>query len=318
MIVHVRVSLLVLSALSLSGVVIGGQTSNAQTASPQSRIAQDMVSIRTAEQQHLPEAQQGSLWGQLALEYQGMAEFAKAEEAYNRSLHLLKTTPSATAEYASTLDNLSTLYMIFNRVDDAESASKQSLAARQKLGNLSDIGLSQVHLADIALVRHQFKKSEQLAQRGIEGMQSSSAPSKAGLLSAYITLTYARCSRSHCGEGVMSAQQAVAFANKMFEPESVASGFALETLGYAQWKSGVPKEGEKAMLQGLKILKTKLVSDDPRLAGAMLQYRTYLIEAKRLAEAQDIQQQVRSMVRQAGISCSGCAVNVNSLSESLR
>jgi tetratricopeptide (TPR) repeat protein len=320
MIVHVRVSLLVLSALGLciSGVCVWGQTENAQTSSPQTRIAQDLMSIRTAEQQHMPEAQQGSLWGQLALEYQGLASFAKAEEAYNRSLHLLKTTPSAMAEYASTLDNLSTLYMIYNRVDDAEIASKQALAARQKLGKLSDIGLSQVHLADIALVRHQFKKSGQLAQRGIQGMQSSPDPPKAGLLSAYITLTYARCSRGHCREGVMSAEQAVAFANKTFEPESVASGFALETLGFAEWKSGATQDAEKAMVEGLRILRSKLVSDDPRLAGAMLQYRTYLVEANRPAEAQDIQQQVRSMVRQAGIACSGCAVSVNSLSDSSR
>jgi hypothetical protein len=320
MIVHVKASLLVLSALSMSvsGVGIWGQTSNAQTASRQAQIAQDLMSIRTAEQQHLPEAQQGSLWGQLALEYQCQAEFAKAEDAYHKSLNLLKAKPSATAEYALTLDNLSTLYIIYNRVDDAKSALKQSLAAQQKLGNRSAIGLSQVHLAGIALVRHQFKKSEQLAQNGIQGMQSSPDPPKAGVLSAYITLTYARCSRGHCGEGVTSAEQAVAYANKTFEAGSVASGFALETLGFAQWKSGAAQDGEKTMLQGIKILKTRLVSDDPRLAGAMLQYRTYLLEAKRPAEAQDIQQQVRSMVRQAGISCSGCTVSVNSLSDSLR
>jgi tetratricopeptide (TPR) repeat protein len=320
MIVGVKVSLFVLATLSLSvcGVSVWGQTSNPQVASSDARIAKDLVSIRTAEQQHVPQAQQGSLWAQLALEYQSVAAFAKAEDAYNRALHLLKTTPSSRAECASTLDNLSTLYMIFGRIDDAESATKQALAERQKLGNLSDIGLSEVHLADIALVRHQFKKAEELSERGIQGMQSSSDPPKAGVLSAFITLTYARCSRGHCGEGVTSAEQAVAFASKTFEPESVASGFALETLGYAKWKSGAAQDGEKDMLHGIQILKTKLASDDPRLAGAMLQYRTYLIEAKRPAEAQDIQQQVKSMVRQAGIYCSSCAVSVNSLSNGLR
>jgi tetratricopeptide (TPR) repeat protein len=322
MIIHLKVNLRFLTALSLSicglnGGVIWAQT-NPQAASSQARIAQDLVSIRAAEQQHVPQAQQGELWAQLALEYQSLALFPKAEDAYNRSLHLLKTAYSARAEYASTLDNLSTLYMSYSRVDDAERAIKQALAERQKLGNPSDIGLSEVHLADVALVRHQFKKAEQLAQRGLQNMQSSPDPPAAGMLSAFISLTYARCSRGRCGEGVVSAAQAVAFASKRFEPDSAAAGFALETLGFAQWKSGAAQDGEKAMLQGIQILRTKLAADDPRLAGAMLQYRTYLIGANRRAEAQDIEQQVRTMVRQAGIYCSGCAISVHSLSDSLR
>jgi tetratricopeptide (TPR) repeat protein len=105
---------------------------------------------------------------------------SKAEDAYNRSLHLLKTAPSARAVYASTLDNLASLYLIYGRVDDAESARKQALTVREKLGNQSDIAVSRIHLADIALARHQFKKAERLAQRGIEEMESSLNPPKQG------------------------------------------------------------------------------------------------------------------------------------------
>jgi tetratricopeptide (TPR) repeat protein len=300
---------LFLLPLTLSVPAVSGQTPS---------VDQVLSSIRSSEQQHLPEAQQGSLWARLALEYQTFANFPKAEDAYNRALHLLKTEPSARAEYASTLDNLSTLYMSYNRVDDAESTIKQALAEQKKLGNRSDIGVTQVHLADIALVRHQFKKAGQLAQQGLQGMESSPDPPKAGLLSAFITVVYARCSRGHCGDGLRDAEQAVAFANEKFGPQSAAAGFALETLGFAKWKTGASQEGENAMLRGIEVLKATLASDDPRLAGAMLQYRTYLLKANRRAEAQDIQQQVTRMTRQAGIYCSGCAVNVNSLSNGMR
>jgi hypothetical protein len=317
MIVHMKVNLLLLALLSMSGGIVRGQT-NPQIASRHSLIDQTQQSIRDAEQQHLTSVQQGILWGQLALEYQSIASFSKAEDAYHTSLRLLKTTPSARADYASALDDLSTLYMSFGRVDDSESAARQALAERQKVGRLSDIGLSQVHLAGIALVRRQFRKAEQLSQRGIQGLQSSSDPPRTGLLSGFMTLVYARCSRGHCQEAVTIAEQAVVFAENAFEPDSPATGFALETLGFAQWKSGSPQEGEKAMLQGIQILRAKLAADDPRLAGAMLQYRTYLIEAKRSAEAQDIQQQVKNMTREAGIYCSGCAISVHSLSNSVR
>ncbi len=317
---HLRlnVCLLLLTALSLCVCVVRAQTSTPQNVSSQARIARDLELIRAAEQQHIPAAQQGVLWDQLALEYHGATEFLKAEDAYNKSLHLLKTAPSAREQYASTLDNLASLYLIYGRLDDAESARKQALKVRQKLGNPTDIATSEVHLADIALARHQFKKAERLAQRGLQHLESSTHPPGTGVLSAFVTLTYAHCSLGHYGEGLRSAEQAVAFADRNFEPDSAATAFALETLGYAEWQSGATQDAEKAMLRGIRILQTKLAPADPRLAGALLQYRAYLVAAKRQVEAQEIQEQVQRMKNQTGTFCAGCTVSVYSLSNSLR
>ncbi len=307
-------SLLLLTTLRLTW----AQTPNPQITSPQARIAQDLELIRAAEQQHLPAAQAGALWAQLAAEYFHATDFLQAEDAYNWSLQLLKTAPGAGEDYATTLDNLATLYLIYGRVDDAESARKQALAVRQKLGNVSGIAVSHIYLADIALARHQFKKAEKLALQGMEEMKSSSNPPRAGMLSGLITLAYARCSQGHCDEGLTNAEQAVAFANTHFEPGSAAAGYVLETLGFAKWKSGATHDGEIAMVQGIQILRTKLAPADPRLAGAMLQYRAYLIAQDRRAEAQEIHEQVGKMTREAGVYCSDCAVSVNSLSKTLR
>jgi tetratricopeptide (TPR) repeat protein len=315
---RLNVCLLLLSASTLSVGVVWAQTSNPSISSPQVHIAQDLELIGIAEQKHLPEAQQGALWEQLGLDYQAATEFLKAEEAYNRALQLLRTAPSARAEYASTLDDLASLYLIYGRLEDAERARKQALRVRQKLGNPTESAVSEEHLADIALARHQFKRAERLALRGLEGMESSSNPPRMGMLSAYMTLTYARCLRGHSGEGLINAEQTVAFANKNFESESVPRGFALETLGFAEWKSGAKQDGERAMLQGIQILRTKLAPADPRLAGALLQYRAYLIEANRQAEAQEIHEQVTRMESQTGVFCRGCTVSVYSLSNALR
>jgi tetratricopeptide (TPR) repeat protein len=313
-----KLHLLLLIALILRVGVVWAQTPDAQISSPQARIARDLEAIRISEQQHLPPAQQAALWEQLALQYEIGTEFLKSEDAYLRALHLLKTAPSAREEYAFTLENLSSLYMIYGRLDDAENARKQAMKVRQKLGNPAETGQSEVHLADIALLRRQYNKAERLALQGLQRMESSSNPPRAGILSAFFTLTYARCSRGHCGEGLMNAKQAVAFANKNFEPESVANGFALQTLGFAEWKSGASQDGERTMLQALQILRTRLSPTDPRLAGVMSQYRSYLIEAHRPAEAQEIDEQVTRINRRAGAYCQGCTVNVYSLSNTLR
>jgi tetratricopeptide (TPR) repeat protein len=314
---HSRVHVLLLIALIGSVGVVRAQKPDAHITTSQDRIAHDLQLIRIGEQQHLPPAQQAILWEQLALEYQVGTDFQKAEDAYLRTLHLLKTAPSAKAQYASTLDNLSSLYLIYGRLDDAESARKQAIKVRQKLGMTADNAESEVHLADIALVRHQFKKAERLSQHGLQVMQSSLNPPRAGILSAFITLTYARCFRGHCGEGLMNAKQAVAFADTHFQSESTAHGFALETLGFAEWKSGAPQDGEKTMLQSIQLLRAGLSPADPRLAGALLQYQAYLVEAHRSGEAQEIREQVARMTSQAGVYCQGC-VSVYTLSNTLR
>jgi hypothetical protein len=315
---YLRVSLLLLAALTLSVGAAEAQTSEPQIASSPARIAQDLELVRIAEQEHRPEAERGALWAQLASEYHYAAEFLKAEDAYNKSLHLLRNAPSAREQYAATLESLAALYLNFGRVDEAESVRKQALGMREKLGNSYDIGLDQVHLANVAIARHQYKKAEQLALKGMAEMESSSSRPRVGILSGLTTVTYARCSQGHWGEGLMSAQQTVAFASRNFPPESAAIGFALETLGFAEWKSGAVQESEKAMLHGIEILRKKLAPADPRLAGALMQYRDYLNATSRRVEAQEIHDEVERMTSQTRTLCAGCTVSVYSLSKSLR
>jgi tetratricopeptide (TPR) repeat protein len=313
-----KLSLLVVSVLSWRAGTVQGQTSNPRLNWSQEHILQVQESIRDAEAQHSPQARQGALWAELALAYWNATEFVKAEDAYSKSLQLLKTAPSSAAQYASTLEDLASLYLTYGRLADAESTAKQAFAARKKLGSPMEIAISQVHLAAIALVRHQFKKAEQLSESGVVTLQSVASPPKTGMLSGFITLTYARCSNKHCSEGSNSAQQAVAFAEKNFEPESAPIGFALETRGFAEWKSGAKQEGERDMQEAIRILQRTLAPADPRLAGVMLQYKSYLVEAGRQEEAHVVAQQISSVTRQAGVSCANCAVGVHTLVNGVR
>lgn len=313
-----KLCLLLLIALVLHVGVLWSQTADDHIPSSQVQIARDLETIRTAELHHPPPLQEAILWAQLALDYHLGAEFLKAEDAYLRALRLLKSEPSARAEYAYVLDNLSSLYLIYGRLDDAESVRKQAIKVRQKLGNPAACAESEVHLADIMMRRRQYKKAERLALKGLQTMESSPKPPQAGIFTALITLTYAQCSQGQCGKGLISAKQAATFANKNFESESAPNGFALETLGFAEWKTGALQDGERDMRQAVQILRKALSMNDPRVAGAMVQYQSYLIQAHRPAEAQEIHEQVTRMSRQAGVYCQGCTVSVYSLSNTLR
>jgi len=307
-----------LSMLLVAVVVGSAGGSSAQSIDYQLRITQLSQAIHSAAFQHLPQEQQGRVWAELGVSYWNVIDFARAEDAYNQSLRLLKNLPSDQAQYAATSEDLASLYLGSGRVSDAESAAERAFRVRRKSGDPVQIALSQVHMADIALVRHQFKEAEKLTQQGMQTLLSASDPPKNAILSGWITLTYARCSTKRCSEGKWNAQQAITFARENFPPASPPIGFAQETLAFAEWKSGATQEAEKDMLGAIQILRQTLAPADPRLAGVMLQYRTYLVESNRTLEARTIEQEVRTMTRAAGSGCGNCEVSVNTLANGLR
>jgi tetratricopeptide (TPR) repeat protein len=279
------------------------------------RAASLLESIHAAETQHLPAEQRGLLWTQLGIVYANATQFIQAEDAYQRAISLLKTDPAAEA---STREYLTALYLGHGRLEDAESSARQALALRRKVGDPVQIAASQIHYGDVALFRHDFRQAERLATEGMRVLESASDAPKTAILSGFLTLAYAQCWQKHLQAGLSSARQAVAFANQTFVPESSAVGFARETLGFAEWKTGATRDGEQDMQAGIVILRKALAPADPRLAGAMLQYRDYLVESGRSAEAHDIQQQVAAMNREAGVTCGDCTISANTLARGLR
>jgi tetratricopeptide (TPR) repeat protein len=319
---HDRIRLLTLRrrmSFLLFAVVLGNAgRSPAQNPDYRLRIAQLSQAIHSAEFRQLPPEEQGKRWAEIGIAYWNVIDFGKAEDAYLKALRLMKNVPSAHAQYAATSEDLASLYLAFGRTSDAESAAKQAFSIRQKLGDPTQIALSKVHMADIDLVRHQFKQAEKLSEEGMRTLLSAPDAPKTAILSGWISLTYARCSDRRCGEGLKNAQQAMAFATANFPPDSAPIGFALETLGFAEWKSGARQEGEKAMQEAVRVLRQTLAPADPRLAGVLLQYRAYLVELDRTMEARDIERQVRTITRGTGSACSNCEVSVNTLANGLR
>ena len=309
---------LFLAAAGLRFDLARAQTPEVALKSAQALIAHQLELIQIAEQEHRSEVERGTMWARLAMQYHANADFLKAEHAYIQALHLLKNVPSAKADYAGILGDLAALYLNYGRIDEAESVRKQELAVRATLGDATDIGVSEVNLANVAVARHDFKKAERLAALGMVEMNASRTPPRVEMLSGLITISYARCLRGKCREGLVSAQQALAFAESHFEAGSAAVGFAQQTLGFVEWKNGAMQDGEKDMVHAIKTLRTSLAPADPRLSGALRQYADYLSAAHRRVEAQEISQEADRMTSEQGRSCATCTVSVYGLSNALR
>jgi tetratricopeptide (TPR) repeat protein len=278
------------------------------------KIAGELERIHGEEQGQLTPRQLGALWNMVAIDYQNAMELSRAEDAYGRSLRLLAPIPAAAPDYAAVLDNLGSLYLFRGRLSEAEACRKKALTQRQRQGNALDIALSEKQLAEVSLARHRFKDAEGEAAEALRIMDAD--PFHADnfyVVSTLMMLTYARCLRNDCGNGVKAAERAVMLAGTKFEPQSLPLGHALVALGFAKGKMGEAREADAMMLQGIQILKLHLVASDPRLLDALLQYRNFLAGVHRKAEAKQVEREVASL-RDQHPSCNGCTVSVYGLS----
>ncbi len=281
----------------------------------QKDIAQERHMIDLAEREHLPDAKIGYLWGRLASDYAAQADFARAEDAYFRSLRLLRNAPEAQKSYATLLDNLGVLYLAYKRRAEAEQYLKRGFAARRKQDDIAALGVSQVHLAELGLAGHNFKRAENIAAEAQANLTAAGDSGRVGLIGALVTLAYARCEQHKCAEGLRDAEHAMDLARLVYPADSLPAGHVLMAIGFARWKTGDTEEAERRMLQGVHIITTRNAPGAPHSRYALLEYRDFLKAMHRSLDVKRIDDQLAQATPQP---CANCTVSVNSLSNALR
>jgi len=304
-------------ALTLCIVLSVGEHARPQqfSTTTQKDIAQERHMIDLAEREHLPDAKIGYLWARLASDYAAQADFGRAEDAYFRSLRLLKNAPEAQKNYATLLDNLGVLYLAYNRRAEAEQYLTRGFAARRRQDDIAALGVSQLHLAELALDGHKFKQAENIAAEAQANLRSAGDSGRAGLIGALVTLAYARCEQHKCAEGLRDAEHAMDLARLVHPADSLPTGHVLMAIGYARWKTGDSEEAERMMLQGVQIITTQNAPGAPHSRDALLEYRDFLKAMHRSLDVKRIDDQLAQATPQP---CTNCTVSVNSLSNALR
>src|SRR5882757_4215604 len=282
---------------------------------PSVRIAQDLKLIQEGEQLGLPAAKMGYLWVILAAAYQDAADAGKALEAYERALDLLGKDPAARSNYATTLDNLGSLYLESKRVEEAATVRQKALTIRKGLGDPMGIAISEGHMAEVELSQHRFKDAEKDSLAAYATLSATTGyPDADAEFSALVTLIYAQCMQPKCGEGMRNAEKMLALVEKAYPPESVERAHVSMALGFAQWKTGAAEEAERSMQEGLRIMRAQLREHSPILMAAMFQYRDYLKAMHRGLEVKALDRKLADMKpREPDASCIGCTVSVHAL-----
>jgi hypothetical protein len=177
------------------------------------------------------------------------------------------------------------------------------------------LGVSQLHLAQLALDGHKFKRAEDIAAEAQANLTAAGDSGRVGLIGTLVTLAYARCEQHKCAEGLRDAEHAMDLARLVYPADSLPAGKVLMAIGYARWKTGDREEAERMMLQGVHIITTQNVPGAPNSRYALLQYRDFLKAMHRSLDVKRIDDQLAQATPQP---CPNCTVSVNSLSIALR
>lgn len=299
--------------------VVNAGSGQAQTSASKLEgfIAEDHRLIQQAEQQHLSDDRIGYLWALLASNYRKAGDFAASENAYAKALHLFEQNPSSARNYATTLDNLAMLYLVYGRLDEAEKYNRKGAKIRSGLGYPLDEARSEQHMAEIDLARHKFKAAEKEAASALEVMTRLDDPEKLDIVSALNALTFTRCLRKACEEGMEAAQRSLSMARSSFGEESRAVAHALMAAGFAEWKLGRLDDADRTMRTGIQMMKAQEGPESRAALLALMEYRNYLEGVHRDREAERIRQEISVAMSRQAPACATC-VSVFSLANALK
>jgi tetratricopeptide (TPR) repeat protein len=282
----------------------------------QETIANELQQIKADTDQHRSDDHLGFLWARLASDYRQAGDFSSSESAYLKALVLLDHGPAAARRnYATTLDNFAMLYVSYTRFDDAEKYLKRALEVRKEVGIPLDQARTEQHMSEIDLFRRNYKEAENRAARALQTMLDQNDPNRLDIIAALNSLTYARCLRGHCEQGVHDALRSLDIARSAFGEDSVGTACALLAVGFAEWRLGRLEAAEETMLKAVSMLKAHLGPDSKTVLLAKRQYRDYLKSVHRDTEADEIEREIASGTRE--LACKNC-INVRSLSNSLK
>jgi tetratricopeptide (TPR) repeat protein len=277
----------------------------------QEQIAGMLHLIEQGKEQHLSEQRMGYLWGVLASDYRKAGDFSHSEAASLQAIELLKSHEDASRNYAIAIDNLSLLYLTYGRLDEARQYNGRAAAIRKEKGYRLDVARSDVHMAEIDLARHRFKEVEEEAARGLAVMDEMHDPEPKDLISALNALTYTRCLRKRCAEGMEAAQRSLELARAHFGPESIPTADALMSVGFALWKMGRVDDAGRTMRSAVEVMRRQAGPQSRPLLLLLALYRDYLKDTRRNDEVDEITHEI-TQVRSREPLCGAC-VTVNSL-----
>ena len=279
-------------------------------------ITANRTKIDTAASWHATNEQLGVLWQRLADDYAAEFDMQRSEDAFMHSVKLLRTSPTQ-ALYAGALSDVASLYLVNDRLKEAESYGNKALAIYEGIGDQRGAVVVRVGLAIALLHEKRFAEAEEVSAKALKGLEEQEAPERGNLVAGLLANSYAKCFQNRCDEGLVAARQAMGVADAKFARDSSEKISSLLAVGFEEWKTGATADGDKAMREALELVHQKANMPYPMLVDAQLKVLTYyanfLKATHQKTMAKQMENEITRLKDEETPVCKNCTVNVMSL-----
>jgi len=279
-------------------------------------ITANRTKIDTAASWHATNEQLGVLWQHLADDYAAEFDMQRSEDAFMHSVKLLRTSPTQ-ALYAGALSDVASLYLVNDRLKEAESYGNKALAIYEGIGDKRGAVVVRVGLAIALLHEKRFAEAEEVSAKALKGLEEQEAPERGNLVAGLLANSYAKCFQNRCDEGLVAARQAMGVADAKFARDSSEKISSLLAVGFEEWKTGATADGDKAMREALELVHQKTNMPYPMLVDAQLKvltsYANFLKATHQKTMAKQMENEITRLKDEETPVCKNCTVNVMSL-----
>jgi len=272
--------------------------------------------IKNAEAQHASTEVVGVAWLRLANRYLDQLEFPEAEDAFARSLRLLRGAGTQ-AEVADALDGMGSLDLDTGRLSEARECNKKALAIYEGLGDRVRAGKIHETIALAWLLDRRYREAEAESAAGLTELQQVADPDAGEMVAAYLTHSHAVCAQKRCGDALKDVDRAMAVVQEKFPTESLEMVTALLTQGLEEWKTGAVDASDRSLGEAVRLAHGLKNLPGPVLVGAQLnvmrQYGAFLKATHRSPEAAQMEAEMGRLESEHPAACNGCTVSVATL-----
>jgi tetratricopeptide (TPR) repeat protein len=256
-------------------------------------------------------AELGRAWIVLGLAYTEQGKFVQAQDAFDRSLHVLDQGPQFVADYATALQAYGAFYNAAGQAATAARLWRKALDLRQRSGDHTGISRLLTRLAELDLAQNRTREARKYLQSAGEEMKLAHELTDEDLAITYESQAGLALAEGHPSAAVAGFQRALDLCKQIRGEQHWITGWDYMLLGTAYAESGDIENAQAEMNEGLSILVEALGIRNPKYFAAQIAYSQVLDRAGLHEQAA----QWRTGAEQAEkdfyrSQCVGCTINV--------
>jgi tetratricopeptide (TPR) repeat protein len=253
----------------------------------------------------------GRAWVVLGLAYSEQGRFMEAQDAFDRSLHVLDQDPQFGADYATALQAYGSLYNSAGQTATAAQLWRKALDLRQRSGDhLGTIRLL-TRLAELALGQNRIREARKYLQSAAEEMKFAPALTDDDLAMTYESQAGLALAEGHSSVAIAGFQRSLELCKQIHGERNWITGWDYMLLGEAYTQSGDIEKALANMSDGLAILEEALGNRNPKYFAAQIAYSQVLNRAGLHVQAAKQRTAAEQAEKDFSKSqCVGCTINV--------